>query len=240
MSGHSKWSTIKHKKELKDQRRGKAFSKLAKLISIAAREGADPQSNFKLRLAVEKAKQANMPKVNIDRAIEKGSGGGGKENWEEVTYEGYGPEGVAVIVETITDNRNRTGAEIKNIFEKGGGSLASPGAVAYQFESKGMIILKKPAQPETAVLKIMDFGVEDVEIANGTIEVYTQAGDLDKVTKQLQEANFEVLEKELTLKPKTVVAITDKDKKEKILRFMEMLEGHDDVQKTFANFDFIT
>lgn len=239
MSGHSKWSTIKHAKAIKDKRRGQAFSKMAKLISIAAREGADPRDNFKLRLAIEKAKEVNMPKANIERAVERGSGAADKEALEEIVYEGYGPNGIAVIIEVITDNRNRSGAEIKGILEKSGGSLASRGAVSYLFEKRGLIIFEKPADPETAVLQIMDFGVEDVEIAEKVVEVRTRPADLDKVAKQIEAAGFKILEKELTQEPKTVVEVKDAEKKGKILRLMEELEEHDDVQKTFANFDFI-
>lgn len=239
MSGHSKWSTIKRQKEATDKKRGLVFSKLAKAISIAAREGADPESNFKLRLAVEKAKQANMPKQNIDRAIKKGSGEGEKERWEETVYEGYGPAGVAVMIETVTDNKNRTTSEIKNIFERGGGRLAGRGAVGYQFEKVGMITVKKPEKVEEAILTIIDLGVEDVEEAIDAIEVYTKPEKLDEAAKKLQKANFSVQDKELVMRPKMIIKITEKDKKEKILKFMDQLETHDDVQKVFANFDII-
>lgn len=237
MSGHSKWSTIKHKKELKDKRRGFLFSKLAKQISIAAREGADPEKNFKLRLAVEKAREANVPKNNIQRAIKKGSGEGERKKWEEVVYEGYGPAKVMVMVEAVTDNKNRTTSEIKNIFERGGGALASPGAVAYQFEKTGLIRVAKTDDVERAILSIIDLGVEDVEEAEDAIEVYTHLAKLEEGAEKLKKANFSIQDKELYMRPKTIVKIGDEEKKEKILKFMEALEEHDDVQKVFANFD---
>jgi YebC/PmpR family DNA-binding regulatory protein len=239
MSGHSKWSTIKHKKSLKDERRGTLFSKLVKAISIAAREGPDPESNFKLRLAVEKAKEANVPKTNIERAIARGSGGAGGEQWEETAYEGYGPEGIAVMVEVATDNKNRTAAEIKNIFERGGGSLTRPGAVSYQFEKVGLIRVKKTANVEEAILSLIDLGAEDVEEAEDAIEVFTRPEEFDEMAKKIQAANFSLQGKELFMRPKTFVKITDSEKKEKVLKFMETLEDHEDVQKVFANFDLI-
>lgn len=239
MSGHSKWSTIKHQKETADKRRGQAFSKLSKAISVAAREGTDPESNFKLRLTIEKAKQANVPKDNITRAIKKGSGQLGGESLKEVTYEGYGPAKVAVIVEAVTDNKNRTTSEIKNIFERGGGSLVSPGAVVYQFEKAGLIRVSKNKDPEAMMLAMIDLGAEDVEEADGMIEVFTRPGKLEVVANQLEEANFSVQEKELFMRPKSFVILTAEAEKEKILKFMETLEEHDDVQKVFANFDLV-
>jgi len=239
MSGHSKWSTIKRQKEAADKKRGLVFSKLARAISLAAREGPDPAMNFKLRLAVEKAKQANMPKQNIERAIKKGSGGGEGEKWQEIVYEGYGPAGVAVIVEAVTDNRNRTTSEIKNIFERGGGSLASPGAVAYQFEKMGMITLKKPAAAEEAILSIIDLGAQDVEEATDAIEVYTRPEELEATARKLQAKGFLIQDRELVMRPKTTVKISDREKGEKVLKLLELLENHDDVQKVFANFDLV-
>jgi len=239
MSGHSKWSTIKRQKETADKKRGMVFSKLAKAISIAAREGADPESNFKLRLAVEKAKQANMPKDNIGRALRRAQGKLAEMRFEEAVYEGYGPAGIAVMAEAVTDNKNRTTSEIKNIFERGGGRLAGPGAVAYQFGKVGMITVKKPEKVEEAILSIIDMGVEDVEEAVDAIEVFTRPGKLDDTAKKLQETNFSVQDKELVMRPKAIVKITEGEKKEKILKFMDILEAHDDVQKVFANFDLV-
>ena len=239
MSGHSKWSTIKHQKAAADQKRGQLFSKLSRAITIAAREGIDPETNFKLRLAIDKAKQANMPNSNISRALSSAQGKLAGTALEEVFYEGYGPAKVAVMVEVITDNTNRTVAEIKKIFERGGGQLVGPGAVAYLFKKVGLITLEKPADPQAAMLSIMDMGVENVEETPGTIEVYTQPGQLEAVGQKLQSAGLKLKEKELFLEPKTMVKIEAKAQQDKILKLMELLEDHDDVQKVFANFDFV-
>jgi YebC/PmpR family DNA-binding regulatory protein len=240
LSGHSKWSTIHRQKEAKDARRGQIFTKLGNAITIAIRAGGgitDPEKNFKLRLAIEKARAFNMPKENITRALRQAQGklAGGKV--EEVTYEGYGPGGVAVIVETVTDNKNRTTAEIKNIIERGGGSLAGPGAVLYQFQKAGLLTVKKGEKPSEQILKIMDLGVDDVEEASDAIEVYTRVEEVEKFKTALASAGFEVLGTEIISQPKTTIKITDKITAEKILNFMEPLEGQDDVQRVFANFD---
>ena len=236
MSGHSKWSTIKRQKETTDKRKGQVFSKLARVIAIAAHGGTDPESNFKLRLAIEKARQANMPKENIDRALHKAQGEQGS-GLQEVTYEGYGPGKIAIIIEAVTDNKNRTTAEIKNIFEKGGGSLTAPGAVSFQFKQAGLLTIEKDKNPDEQILKIIDLGVEDVEEASDAIEVYTKSGELDQVRKRLEEKSFRVVGAELVRQPTTMAAISDKKTAEKVLNFMEKIEEHDDVQRVFANFD---
>jgi YebC/PmpR family DNA-binding regulatory protein len=237
MSGHSKWSTIKRQKGAEDKKRGLVFSKLSRAITVAARGGSDPEANVKLRLAIEEAKAANMPKDTIKRAIERGSGRGGAEVFEEVSYEGYGPSGAAVLVEVLTDNKNRTVSAIKKIFERGGGNLATPGSVAYQFEKTGLITIKKPKESDQAILSIIDLGVEDVEEAIDAIEVYTKPADLEKFREKLKTSGFEVLETKIYMRPKTIVAIKEKKEAQKILRLMENLESHDDVQRVFANFD---
>lgn len=238
MSGHSKWATIKRQKEVADKQRGKIFSKLTRAITIAAHEGgASTEMNFKLRLAIEKAKQANMPKENIERAIKKGTGEIAGERWEEVTFEGYGPEGVGVIVETLTDNRNRTTAEIKNIFERGGGSLASPGAVSFQFKKKGLIIVEKAQNKDEQVLRIIDLGVVDVEEVDDVIEVYTLPERLGEMRQKIEKEGFRVKEAELMMQPTSPLVIEDSQKAQKILGFMENLEESEDVQKIWANFD---
>jgi YebC/PmpR family DNA-binding regulatory protein len=237
MSGHSKWSTIKRQKGTEDQRRGLTFSKLSRAISVAAKNGADPESNFKLRLAVDQAKAANMPKETIKRAIERGAGGGGREEFVEVSYEGYGPAGVAILVEVLTDNKMRTVSAIKNIFERGGGNLVARGSVAYQFEKKGLITLKKPPNVDQALLSIIDLGVEDVEEATDAIEVYTKPADLEKFKQAFESKGFEIIETQIFMRPKTTVAIREKKEAEKILHLMENLESQDDVQRVFANFD---
>ena len=240
MSGHSKWATIHRQKEVTDAKRGQAFTKLANAIIVAVRAGGgmtDPDSNFKLRLAIEKARQFNMPKENIQRAIERGGGAGGAGQWEEVVYEGYGPGGIAIVVEAATDNKQRTAQEIKNLFEKGGGSLAGPGAVAYQFEKKGFLTLAKPQNTEEEILRIIDLGVEDVEEAPDALEVYTKPEELDLVKKKLEEAGFTVTSFEQIMKPKITIDVTQIEKARQILSFLEKLEDNDDVQKVFANFD---
>jgi len=237
MSGHSHWATIKRQKEVQDQKRGKIFSKFAKAISLAARDGADPETNFKLRLLIERAKQANMPKENIARAIEKGSGRSGVVKLEEVVYEGYGPEGVAVIIEVVTDNRNRTTSEIKNIFEREGGSLASPGAVSFQFKKAGLILVKREKEVDNQILKLIDLGVDDVEEVEDGIEAYVRSDALNEVKDKIEQAGFGVITVELVRQPQMTVKIEDKGKAAKILKLMESLEEQDDVQKVYANFD---
>ncbi|PIU04026.1 YebC/PmpR family DNA-binding transcriptional regulator [Candidatus Shapirobacteria bacterium CG08_land_8_20_14_0_20_39_18] len=242
MSGHSKWATIHRDKEITDAKKGQAWTRITNAIIVAVRESGgmtDPEKNFKLRLAMDKGHEVNMPKDNIDRAIARGSGEVGSEKWEEVTYEGYGPGGVAIMIETTTDNKNRTAQEVKNIFERGGGSLASRGAVAFQFASKGYIVLEKPANSEEAILKIMDLGVEDVEEEDDAIEIYTQPEDLQKIKAGLLEAGYQVKSYELALKPTVVVPISDQATSAKILTLMENLESQSDVQKVYANFDII-
>lgn len=237
MSGHSKWSTIKRRKGAKDQRRGKVFSKLSKAISIVAKEGGDPTTNFRLRLMVEKAKQANMPKENIARAIQKGSGRLGGEKWKEAVYEGYGPEGVAVIVEVVTDNKNRTTAEIKSIFERGGGRLVAPGAVSFQFKKSGLIVVEKERKVDNQLLNLIDLGVDDVQEATDAVEVYTQPEKLNETKEKIKDAGFRLTEAELVMQPKVMMKIKEKEKAAKIIKLMTLLEDNDDVQKVYANFD---
>ena len=240
MSGHSKWATIKRQKEVTDARRGKVFTKLGNLITTAVKAGGgitDPEKNFKLRLAMEKARSLNMPKENIQRAISRGSGEREAADWTETFYEGYGPSGIAVIVETATDNKNRTTAEIKNIFERGGGNVASRGAVSFQFKKSGLITVEKASNPEEQILSLMDIEVEDVEQATDVIEVYTKPEQLREVRKKIESIGFKVLSEELMMKPLNEVKIEDKGKAEKVLKFMNTLEEHGDVQKVYANFD---
>lgn len=237
MSGHSKWSTIKRQKGVEDKKRGLTFSKLSRAISVAAKSGPDPESNFKLRLALEEAKTANMPKETIKRAIERGSGRGEQASFEEVTYEGYGPAGVAILAEVLTDNRNRAVALLKNIFERSGGNLASPGSVSFQFKKSGLITIKKPQDSDQAILSIIDLGVEDVEKAEDAIEVYTKPADLEKIKEKLKDLGLEVLTAQIYMRPKTTVAVKDKKEAQRILRLMESLEEQEEVQRVFANFD---
>jgi len=237
MSGHSKWSTIKHQKGVADKRRGQLFSKLAKAITIAAKEGDDPDKNFKLRLAVDRANKANMPKPNIERAISRGCGKTEAEGLEAVVYEGYGPYRVAVVAEAVTDNRNRTTSEIKKIFERSGGSLGGPGSVVFQFKKTGLIIIKKPENIEEAILTIIDLGVENVEETRRGVEVYTRPAELEKVSQKILKANLTILSKDLVMQPQTLAEIKTSAQKEKVIRFLETLDAHEDIQKVFANFN---
>lgn len=238
MSGHSKWATIHRQKETTDAKKGLAWTKVANAIIVAVRQTGitDPEKNFKLRLAIEKARALNMPKENIERALRRAQG---KQEGkiEEVTYEGFGPEGIAIIVETATDNKQRTAQEIKNIFERGGGKLVGPGSVSYLFEKTALITLEKPQNPQESILSIIDLGVEDVEEAQDAIEVYTKIENLEEMKKKLTEAGFKISNFEITMKPKTTVPISDKETCQKVLDFLEKIEEQEDVQKVFANFD---
>ncbi len=237
MSGHSHFSTIRRQKEANDSVKGKVFSKMSKLISVAVREGGgpDPDSNYKLRVAVETARAANVPKDNIKRAIENASGA---SNLEEINYEGFGPGGVNIIVATMTDNRNRTVQEIKNIFERAGGSLGTPGSVSFNFESKGFILVAKSGSAEDEMLKLIDLGVEDINEVDDGIEVYTAPQKVFEVRKAIEEAGLTVISMELMLRPKSHQTISDSAEAEKIVKFIETLEDNDDVQKVYTNIDF--
>ncbi len=237
MSGHSHYATIRRQKEARDAAKGQIFSKLARAIQIAVRSGgsSDPQTNYKLRVAIEQARAANMPKENIDRAISKGVGT--SEAIEEVSYEGYGPGGVAVLVEAATDNRNRTGQEIKNLFEKNGGNLAGPGSVAFNFEPMGLIVVKKEQNVEDQMLKIIDQQVEDLQEVDDAIEVYVSPDMLSDVRNKLKDLGFTILSFELIKKPKSLIQVTEPNLAQKILTFLDKLESHSDVQKVYANLD---
>lgn len=240
MSGHSKWSTIHRQKAITDQKRGQIFTKLGRAITIAVRDGGgvtDPAANFRLRLAIEKARTANMPKINIDRAIKRGSKEAGDEKWEEVIYEGYGPGQIGIIVECLTDNRQRTSQVIRNIFDKSGGGLAGPGAVSYQFEKAGFLTIRKPADVQKGILQIMDIeGVIDVEEVSDAVETYTLPDQVETVRNKLIEAGFEVSLTELILKPKMTVPIKEKPKVQQVLNLMEKLEDLDETQRVYTNF----
>lgn len=241
MSGHSKWSTIKHQKEANDKARGQAFSKLSRAITVAVKEGGgetDPEANYKLRVAVDRAREINMPKENIQRAIDRALGSEGEVRLESIRFEGYAPFGVGVIIEAITDNRQRTVQEIKNLIEKSGGSIASPGAVAYNFVPKGQIILERVTNIEDQMLAIMDIdGVEDLFEEEEFLEVITDKNHLSQVLANFKKAGFEIKSASLVMVPKIEVPITDPEKARKLVNFVERLEEHDDVQAVFANFD---
>lgn len=241
MSGHSKWATIHRQKEASDQKRGQIFTKIANAIIIAVREGggiADPQGNFKLRLVLEKARAANMPKENIQRAIDRALGKGGGEAVSEATYEGYGPGGVGIIVEAVTDNKQRTVQEVKNIFDRSGGGIASPGAVSFNFRKTGYITATAAGDSDEAILKLIDLGAEDVELAeDGVLEVYVPLERLETLKEGISLAGMEVKSAEIIMKPVNLVTVTDPKVASQILGLMEKLESLDDVQKVYANFD---
>ncbi len=239
MSGHSKWSTIKRKKGANDAKRGKIFTKLIKEITLAARlGGGDMEGNSRLRQAVMAAKEENMPKDNIDRAIKKGAGGGdGGSLYDEVTYEGYGPGGVAVLVEVMTDNKNRTVAEIRHILSKYGGNLGENGCVSWLFSKKGSILLEKRAIQEDALMEIaLEAGAEDVLVEANEYEVITDPMLFETVRKSLADKNLRYLKAEITMIHKNTVRL-EGQKAEQMLKMMERLEDNDDVQKVYANFD---
>ena len=238
MSGHSKWSSIKHKKGAADAKRGQLFSKLSRAITVAAKEGGpDPTGNATLATAIQKAKDNSMPKDNIERAIQKGAGGGEGANYETITYEGYGPAGVAVLVEAMTDNRNRTAADVRNIFNRGGGKLGETGSVAWMFERKGSIVVDAGATDEDTLMTVaIDAGAEDVNQDESTYEIITDPADFMAVRQAVEDAGIPYASAELAMLPKSTVALEQSDAK-KTLRLIEALEDSDDVQEVHANFD---
>jgi YebC/PmpR family DNA-binding regulatory protein len=240
MSGHSKWSSIKHKKGAADAKRGKLFSKLSRAVIVAAREGgADPAANLALQNAIEKARSYSMPKDNIERAIAKGSGADAESAaFEAVVYEGYGPEGVAVLVEALTDNRNRTAAEVRHAFAQHGGNLGTTGGVAWQFERRGVLLVPAEGVDEDElVLAAADAGADDVSQDGSTYEVMTAPDELRAVREALESAGFPVQTAELSMVPKTTVAISDESTAKRVVHLVEGLEDVDDVQDVYANFD---
>ena len=234
MSGHSKWSTIKREKGAKDAARGAVFTKLGNLIAIAARSGTDPTTNFALRLAMDKARAANMPTANIERAVQRVADKNAAQ-LQELMYEGYGPGGVAILVEVATDNINRTYPEVRLAFSKHGGNLAEKGAVAFQFDRKGMLRIKGVG--DELMLQVLDAGAEDMQEEGDESVVYTDPTELAKVRDALRDAGLEILEAELTYVPNTTVPVADKDTAGKIIRLMDTLEDIDEVAATHVNFD---
>jgi YebC/PmpR family DNA-binding regulatory protein len=238
MSGHSKWASIKHKKAVVDQRRGAQFTKLARAIQVAAREGGgDPDMNASLGNAVQKAKDARMPKDNIERAIAKGTGADADAAAiEAITYEGYGPGGVAILVEALTDNRNRTGSEVRHAFTKSGGSLGEPGSVAWVFEKKGIVVVDSAKYSEDDLMVAIDAGAEDIAADEGVFEIVTAPTDLAAVRNALEGAGIEMDSAELTMQPSNRVEI-DESTAGKLMRLIETLEDDDDVNAVHANYD---
>jgi YebC/PmpR family DNA-binding regulatory protein len=238
MSGHSKWHSIKHKKGAADQARGKLFAVLIRQIEVAARTGGgDATTNATLRTMVQKARDASLPVDTIQRAIRRGTGEEEGVTYESVTYEGYAPGGVAVIVQALTDNRNRTSAEIKNLFSRNGGSFAEPGAVSWQFERKGTIDVDKSADEDELTLAAADAGAEDVQDGGDVWHVTTPPTEVHAVRTAIEEAGYKVKSGDLTLIPTTVVELSQESQAKTVLRLMDVLEDHDDVEAVYANFD---
>ncbi len=241
MSGHSKWAGIKHKKAVVDAKRGQAFTRASREITIAAREGGgNPEGNFRLRLAVQKAREINMPADRIKAAIQRGTGELAGDRLEEVRYEGYGPAGVAVMVDTLTDNRNRTSASIRHRFSKGGGNLGESNSVGWMFERKGVISANAgDKDPEDIGLAAIETGADDVEVDGKSIEITTPPNIFEKVKAALEGLGVTIENGEVTMQPKQTVAVGE-DKAAAVLRLMESLEEDDDVQQVYANFDIPT
>jgi len=238
VSGHSKWASIKHKKAIVDSRRGQQFTKLARAITVAARDGGgDPDANATLENAIRKAKEASMPKENIERAIAKGTGEGGEgDALETVLYEGYGPGGVALLVETVTDNRNRTGADVRHLLSKHGGNLGEPGSVAYLFEKKGTIAIDADRHDEDELMVAVEAGAEDISADEGLWEVVAAPADFTAVRTALEEAGIEIESAEMGYRPTSLVPI-DEGQAGKLMKLIEALEENDDVSEVHANFD---
>jgi len=240
MSGHSKWSTIKHAKAITDARRGKLFTKLAREIIIAARQGgADTGMNIRLRMAVQKGRDANMPNDNIDRAIKRGTGeGGDAEQMVEFTYEGYGPGGIAIILETLSDNKNRTVSDVRSTLTKAGGNLAQSGAVAWQFEQKGVVVVNADEEAaEEYTLVAIDAGAEDFDSFDSTLQIFSPPDVLEDIRSTLSENDAKIVSSELSMIPKNTIALDEKTAMQ-ALRLLDLLEDLDDVQKVYSNADF--
>jgi YebC/PmpR family DNA-binding regulatory protein len=238
MSGHSKWATIKHQKGAKDKARGKLFAKLIRQVEVAAREGGgDPDMNPTLRTMFNKARSSSVPIDTIDKAIKRGTGELEGVRYEQVSYEGYAPCGVAVYVECLTDNRNRTGADVRNIFSKNGGSIAEPGAVAWQFERKGVVILPRAIAEDDLMLIALEAGAEDLTDQGDTWQLTSPPGELHALRTALEDAGIAFDSADLTMMPTTVVALESEADARKVLRLIDALEDHDDVGDVYANFD---
>lgn len=238
MSGHSKWATIKHQKGAKDAKRGKLFAKLIRQVEVAARQGGgDPDTNPTLRTMFQKARNASVPLDTIERAIKRGTGELEGVTYESITYEGYAPGGVAVLVETLTDNRNRTGPEIRTLFARNGGSLAEPGSVAWQFERVGLIVIDPSADEDELMEAAIDAGATDITNDDGAWRVTTGPSDLHAVEDALVAAGFQVDSSDLTMVPTSTVAVADADAAKPVLRVLDALDDHDDVQDVHANAD---
>ena len=239
MSGHNKWSKIKRQKGVEDAKKGQIYTKLTREIIMAAREGGgDSESNFKLRLAIQKAREASMPKDNVERAIERGTGGAEGAVLQEIVLEGYGPSGTAILVQTLSDNRNRTVQEVRNIFTRQGGTMGSAGCVAWMFDSKGIISIDASGKDaDDITLQAIDAGADDVRVEDGTIDVYTKPNELEIVKKGLEQKKIMASTAELLMIPKTTVEVEEKAAIQ-TLKLLDKLEELDDVQKVYSNVDF--
>jgi len=239
MSGHSKWASIKHKKAAIDAKRGQLFTKLIKELTAAARSGGgNTETNVRLRAAMTKAKESNMPSDNIDKAIKRGTGELPGITYEEITYEGYGPAGIAIIIDVVTDNKNRTTAELRNLMSKRSANMASAGAVSFLFQKKGFISIEKKSIDEDKLMDIvLNAGAEDMKIEGDEYEITTQPQDLEAVKAALADKKISVLTAEITMIPTTSIKINDKSTAQAILGLMDVLEEHEDVQHVYANFD---
>ncbi|MBQ9188105.1 MAG: YebC/PmpR family DNA-binding transcriptional regulator [Clostridia bacterium] len=239
MSGHSKWANIKNKKEKTDAQKGKIFTKIGREIAIAVKEGGggDPVNNSKLRDVIAKAKAANMPNDNISRSIKKAIGDGNATNYEEVTYEGYGPGNIAVIVNCLTDNRNRIAAEMRHIFDKSGGNMGNSGSVSWMFDKKGQIVIERTAlmDEDEVMMQALDAGAEDFVVNDDAFEVYTSPNDFSAVREALEPNGYTFLTAEINMIPQNTTEITDQETIDKIERFLERLDDNDDVQEVFHN-----
>jgi YebC/PmpR family DNA-binding regulatory protein len=238
MSGHSKWANIKNKKEKTDSQRGRIFTKIGREIAIAVKAGGpDPANNSKLRDVIAKAKANNMPNDNIARSIKKAAGEGASVNYEEITYEGYGPGSMAVIVSILTDNRNRVAAEMRHIFDKSGGNLGNSGCVAWMFEKKGLIVIERTASmdEDEVMMQALEAGAEDFAAQDDAFEVYTAPAEFSTVREALEENGYDFISAELQMIPQNTVAIEDPETVEKVLRFLDKLDENDDVQEVFHN-----
>ena len=239
MSGHSKWATIKRAKGIDDAKKGAVFTKLSREIILAAKQGGDMNANFKLRMAVGRAKAQNMPKDNIERAIAKGSGSGNDEQLDEITYEGYGPGGVAILLSVLTDNRNRTVAEIRHRFSRSGGNLGETGSVGWQFAARGLISIPVGKNdPDEVALLAIDAGAEDVNVDDDAIEVQTEPANLEAVRKALEGNGLDIENADFAMVPKTLMELEDQKTAHQVLKLIDALEDLEDVQRVYSNADF--
>ena len=239
MSGHSKWANIKHKKAKQDEAKGAIFTKISKEIMVAVKQGGpDPEGNFRLKLCIQKAKANNMPNDNINRAIQKASGSTDGDNFEEIYYEGYGPGGVALLLAILTDNRNRTASEIRYLFSRNGGNLGETGCVAWMFDRKGRLTVDLEGQDEDELMMLaLEAGAEDFKAEDGLGEIITEPDALEEVRAYLLEKGLEIKEAEVTMIPQNTVEVSDFEQAKKLLKLVDSLEDHDDVQNVYGNFD---